>query len=293
MIGPDAIPPRPPARDSGQDGGVAELRPRYEDVAQDGSIQPTALMHGIGHAVWRSLVMKNPAIEVFRAKGILPILRRLVIVVDRRSVSVNVPIRYEGAYRFAREKGGDRLFVNMWVEASAPISNTFLPTPRDAPFERLGRIFAEHVISRPFEPPDRRKVTRLEGGPGVPEIPEDEHVFEPAEALLRDRALDDLGAISFGMMHTDSNQHVNSLVYPRVFEEALVQRLAETGRDYKALLANAVEIRWRKPFFSGERAQIRAAMLEAPAGSPWTVGAAGAFFGAGDKPNSTIQTWLA
>jgi hypothetical protein len=216
-----------------------------------------------------------------------------VVAVDRRSVSVNVPIRYQGSYRFAREKGGDRLFVNMWVEASAPVASTFLPTPRDAPFERLGRIFAEHVISRPFEPPERRKVTKLEA-PGVPEIPEDEHVFEPAEGLLADRTLEHLGEISFGMMHTDSNQHVNSLVYPRVFEEALVQRMAAEERDYKALLASAIELRWRKPFFAGERARMRAAMIEPTGEDPkWRAGAAGAFFGDGDKPNTTIKLWLA
>src|SRR5258708_31906958 len=46
----------------------------------------------------------------------------------------------------------------------------------------VGRIFAEHVLSRPFSPPAERKVTRLDA-PGVPEIPEDERSEEHTSEL--------------------------------------------------------------------------------------------------------------
>lgn len=289
------IPPLPPSRGPGQDGGAASIAPRYEDVTQDGRIQLTTLMPGAGASVWRALLSRLPAMDTLLAQGVLPILRRLVIVAEDRSVSVSVPIRYEGAFRFAREKGGDRLFVNMWVEARAPIGSTLAPDPpADAPCELLGRIFAEHVITRPFAPPAERKVTRLDA-PGVPAIPEDEHVFEPAEALVDGAGgpLDDAGHVSFGMMHTDSNQHVNSLVYPRMFEEAASRKLMQDARipSPHLLVARALELRWRRPFFAGERAALAMRFLEAPSGPvPSKLSAVGAFSPAGAaKPSCTVK----
>lgn len=293
------IPPLPPPRGGGRDGGYAEVAPRYEDITEDGRFQLTALMPGLGAAVWHALISQMRAIDTFKKEGILPILRRLVIVGEERPCSVNVPLRYTGSLRFAREKGGDRLFVNMWVDAHAPVATTLGPTPpRDAPAELVGRIFAEHVLTRPFGPPDERKVTRL-SAPDLPEVPEDEHAWEPAESLIEGAPLERAGDATFGLMHTDSNQHVNSLVYPRLFEEAVVKKLAEGGRrGSERLVVRALEMRWRKPFFTGERARIDARIDEPPAGSRYRLGASGAFSGAGAgdgglKPHSTIRVWMA
>ena len=52
-------------------------------------------------------------------------------------------------------------------------------------------------------------------------------------------------------MHTDGNQHVNSLVYPRIFEELALRRHGDPK-----ILARAIELRWRKPFFAGDRATV-------------------------------------
>lgn len=256
------IPPLPPAR--GYEGiGRAEVAPRYEDVTQDGRVVLTSLMPGVGFAVWRELLSKMPALETFRSKGILPILRRLLIVESGSEgpFSVHVPFSFEGTWRLAREQGGDRIFVNMWVEAFAPISHTLGPPPgRDAERVSIGRIFAEHVVTRPFGPPEERRVTRLDAASGLPEIPEDEHPFLPHEALVpadlaAALAPADPPLFVFGMMHTDSNQHVNSLVYPRIFEELAVRRHGDPK-----LLARAIELRWRKPFFTGERAHVALAV---------------------------------
>ena len=62
--------------------------------------------------------------------------------------------------------------------------------------------------------------------------------------------------LQFSLGHTDSNQHVNSLVYPRLFEEAALRRLAGHGVDLRLLVRHADCI-FRKPFFAGERALIR------------------------------------
>ncbi|MEA2750522.1 MAG: hypothetical protein QOI41_4665 [Myxococcales bacterium] len=296
------IPPLPPPRGPGQDGGTASIPPRYEDITQDGRIQLTAMMPGLGAAVWRALLAQVPAIEIFREQGILPILRRLAAVAEDRPVSVNGSIHYTGSFRFAREKDGDRLFANMWVEAHARVGTTNGPRPaKDAPRELLGRIFAEHVLTRPFAAPSERRVTRLDG-PGLPPIPEDEHVFESAEALIASAGgpLEDSGDFPFGMMHTDSNQHVNSLVYPRVFEEAALRRLVHDTRIVNVpkpheLLARAVELRWRKPFFAGERATIGMRFAEGGGGGDGSPGArvaaVGAFYreDAPEKPSSAVK----
>lgn len=290
------IPATPPSRGPGQDGGKAKILPRYEDITQDGRLQLTALMPGLGASVWRALLSQIPAIETFRAQGILPILRRLVLVGEDRSVSVNVPIEYTGSFRFAREKGGERLFANMWLEARAPIGSTFGPAPSpDAPSELVGRVFAEHVLTRPFASPAERKVTRLDA-PGVPAVPEDEHELETAEALIESAGgpLEPAGDFVFGMLHTDSNQHVNSLVYPRVFEEALVRKLVQDARipAAHALMARSIELRWRRPFFAGERAELGLRLVEPSVGDAFKCGAIGAFSSGGPKPSAAVRLLL-
>lgn len=279
------IPEMPPSRREHEDGGRAELPLRYEDVAQDGRIQLTSIMWGLGHAVWRALMSKMPVLEKFRAEGILPILRRLVVVGEDRSVTVNLPIRYEGSFRFAHEEGGERLFANMWLDARAPIGNTLMRNPpRDAPAELVGRVFAEHVVTKPFAPPAERKVTRLDA-PGFPAIPEDPHVFASTESLIEGPPLEPVGEALFGMMHTDSNQHVNSLVYPRVFEEHVVRKLAAMNHPKaNELLMRALEIRWRKPCFAGDRPVISLRMDETSDGL-YAVGA----FGDLAKPHCTLR----
>jgi hypothetical protein len=251
-------------------------------------------MPGLGAAVWRALVSKLPAVETLRAQGIFPILRRLVIVGEDRAVSADVPIEYSGSFRFAREKGGERLFANMWVEAHAPVASTFgaAPSP-DAPRELVGRVFGEHVLTRPFAPPAERKVTRIDAE-GVPPVPEDEYEFESAESLLESAGgpLEDAGDFLFGMLHTDSNQHVNSLVYPRVFEEAVVRRLVQDTRfsSPKALMARSIELRWRRPVFAGETTPISMRLLPGePSGYQCT--AIGAF-SSGGKPSCAVKLLL-
>lgn len=240
--------------------GTASVWPRYEDITQDGRVQLTALMPGLGATAWTAMQTELPAIESFAKLGILPILRRLVIVGEPGPLSVHVPIAYEGHAELARERGGDRLFLNMWCEARAPRATTFGPRPgTDAEKVTVGRIFAEHVITRPFGPKEDRKVTRLDA-PGLPSVPRDEHPYEATEHLVSGVDLTIAGIIEFGMMHTDPNQHVNSLVYPRLFEEAVLRHL---GPSAKALLARAVEIRWRKPFFTGDRATLRLRVFDA------------------------------
>jgi hypothetical protein len=302
-----AIPPLPPARGY-ETSGTAELFPRYEDITQDGRFLLPSLTPGLGAALWRSLGKHTSTLDAFTAEGILPILRRIIIAGEPGPFSVHEPVRYEGTWRLARETDGERLFLDMWLEARSRIGGTFDPIVRGtddgaggrgasgstAPRPRAlaGRIYAEHVITKPFAPKDARKVTRLDA-PGLPAVPEDTQAFESADELIAGHTLVPAGEVSFAMMHTDSNQHVNSLVYPRVFEEAIVRSLAPRP----TLVARTLELRWRKPFFAGERARITLAVVASEGSSSAGSGelrVVGAFTPtSSDLPSATVAMTLA
>lgn len=287
-----AIPATPPARGY-ESSATATLRPRYEDITQDGRVQIHSLMPGLT-AVWDTLDADD-RLASFRERGVLPILRRIVMLGEPGPFSASVDLEYSGTWRLAREAGGERLFLNMWLDARAPRASTHGPTPpKDAERVLVGRVFAEHVMTRPFAPPAERKVTRLDA-PGVPAVPEDEHPLLEAEALVTGRSLEPARDVAFGMMHTDSNQHVNSLVYPRLFEQAAVERAIARSLTPEPhhLLATAIELRYRKPFFAGERASL-ALHLE-PAAAPHRARAAGAFSPAAPgppRPSCTLAAWF-
>jgi len=291
------IPKIPPARGYEGASATAELKPRYEDIAQDGRVQLTTMMPGLG-AIWRVLGSAKQ-MESFRNQGVLPILRRLVMIGEEGPFSVSAPIDFIGEWRFAREEGGgDRLFLNMWLEARAPIGNTLGPTPpRDAERVLLGRAYAEHVITRPFaSTAAERKVTKLDI-PGLPELPEDTQPYEEAEALIAGHVLERGRERLFAKMHTDSNQHVNSLVYPRLFEETAIKRMADAQLVEKPeqLLARRLEVRYRKPFFAGDRAVIGYHGKFVSTHQSHRAAAIGAFSppASPDKPSCTLAMWFA
>ena len=268
------------------------LIPRYEDIAQDGRMQLDGLLPGMGQAVWSGLLSKVPGWRSLRKQGITPIFHRMVAEGEDRSCSTYVPIHVKGSYRLAHEKGGERLFLLMWLDSFAPIGTTHQKTPGpDAPRELVGRMWAEHIFTKPFAPAGQRRVSKLEGE-GLPEVPEDEHVFEDADLLLREAGeLEELTQLVFMKMHTDSNQHVNSLVYQKVFEEHVVARLLRDGVPNAIdLLARSLDVRWRKPFFLGETATIKYRILENAGGK---VSVVGGFFGKDPaKPHTMLKMGL-
>ncbi len=69
---------------------------------------------------------------------------------------------------------------------------------------------------------------------------------------LEERMSVDATPIAFGLAHTDSNRHVNSLVYPRLFEDAAMRRFAALGKLKPAVLSRHAEAAFRKPCFAGE-----------------------------------------
>jgi hypothetical protein len=275
--------------------GVGTSAMRYEDVTQDGRLALHALPHALGDVIWRGLLVGHPLAATQRS-GVIPILHRFVLESSGGPVSVRNPLAAAGCFELAHtvdETGAtERLLLNMWLRLSAPRGRTHGPPPDGAgEVIPVGRVFAEHVFTRPFAPPGERRITRFEL-PGLPTVPERRHAWRPFDAVLAappgavpldEAPVSDGAPFRFGLNHTDSNQHVNSLVYPRLFLEAALRRFAAHGRS-TALIARRCEIAYRKPCFAGDEARIEL--------TAFTDGddlcAVGAFLGEGGSPHCAI-----
>lgn len=292
---PIAIPDEPERSDLAPAQGP--LRLRYEDVAQSGDLVLETVPHALG-LVWQQHMAPLPATPVLQRDGIIPILTHLVVIGGPGPIAVGPPMSATGTHRFAHTVGAsgavDRLLLDIWARVTAPRGRTYGPAPEGAGEPLLvGRVFARHVLSRIWAPPGRRKVVAVEA-PGLPPVPLARAAWTPLPSIADPPpaavALDagfavDPAPIVFGRMHTDSNVHVNSLVYPRLFEEAVVRRLAALGRSTD-VLSRAVEIGYRKPCFVGDsvRVVLRTFEVERAAGSNdlAAIVAVGAFVAQGD-----------
>ncbi|HVV86468.1 MAG TPA: hypothetical protein VHE35_25600 [Kofleriaceae bacterium] len=260
---PFPVPPRP---DLPPDAVATAAFPlRYEDVAQDGRMTTTAIPPAIGWTVWRQLLGNHPASKAMQQVGLVAILSRLTVDGTDQPIRPDRPAEATGGYQLAhaaREGAVDKLFLNMWVEVRGVRGRLFPREPAGEPVV-AGRVFAEHTFTRLFAPPDQRRVTRLEL-PGMPEVPPAVHPFAPpATAMelpagaiaLDEEYVADTTTTAFGLDHTDSNQHVNSLVYPRLFAEAALRRLAALGLP-RAGLVRSLDIAYRKPSFAGDQVRV-------------------------------------
>ena len=239
---------------------------RYEDIAQDGSLKVGGMLPGVGLVAMGKLWFKTPLSRATRPLGIIPILTRLVMQSTGGPMAVRTPFEAEGAYRLAhaRDERGEvaRILLHAQAELHAPVGRTHPPQPENfGERTHVGRVFTEHAFTRPFGPPAERKVVALpsESGTFVPgtsvplrdpmatlELPEGARWLEPGFAL-------DAAPLAFGLTHTDSNQHVNSLVYPQLFEDAALRRVLDLGHDIGLLLVDHIDVSFRKPCFAGQR----------------------------------------
>jgi hypothetical protein len=246
----------------------AQFELRYDDLTQHGHIKQSALQLVLGRVAFERLWTRHPLYDT-RLQGIIPILSRLVLEAEPVPVSFSAPVEGRGRIELAHEAAGDgsvqALFMNaygeMWGPRSQRGSGAARPTQPNAAREHvlIGRAFGEHVFTKPFAPAGKRKVLSFDA-PGQPSVPSQRHARVRSEqtCALPDGAewLDpafqlDAAPIVFGLTHTDANQHVNSLVYSRVFEEAALRRLAEHG--HSKLLGCRIELNYRKPCFAGDR----------------------------------------
>ncbi len=240
---------------------------RYEDISQEGVLRLETLAAALG-VVWRGALAEHPLVAACLREAVLPILTELELVGTPGPFAVDSTIDAVGRAELSHVPGPDgrpsRILLDIVAELEGEIGRTNLPPPANAGARApAGRVFARHVFTRPFAPPGARRVLALpepgdEGRPVPPAIAawEEPDVFGGAPPGAAPIAPPEaVGDVVFGYLHTDSNQHVNSLVYPRLFEEAALRRLRAAGRSPQ-LHAAAVRVGFRKPSFVGDAARI-------------------------------------
>jgi len=269
---------------------------RYEDVAQDGRLMPIAMPSQLG-GLWQHVLDLHPGSKGALAQGIIPILSRLTMHTGNAPIRVDRPVMSTSGFCLARdEEPGDpkRLFLLTWTETSGIGGRTGPPQP-DGPATPAGRLFAEHTFTRPFATPDFRRVTQLKVE-GFPEVPEHRYAAPdvmtaceaPAGARWRDELVEDPTPIIFSIDQTDSNQHVNSLVYVRMFIDAALRRVASVGEKTK-LRTQAIDVAYRKPCFAGDQVRAHLRLFESDVG----LGVAGFLAAPGDtKPRVCVRLQL-
>jgi hypothetical protein len=242
---------------------------RFEDVTQDGRLVLEALPTALATTVWRGLLADSDDARALSSQGIVPILTRLRMEGPAGPFSANAIVEAEGTFRLAQADDG-RLMLDMWADLHAPIGRTYGTADRAGERALAGRVLAEHVLTRPFAAEGKRRVTSLDF-PGAPKVtttraalPRFESIAtvpEGADALEPAMRIDPV-PMAFGVVHTDSNMHVNSLVYLRVFEEAALRRFVTLGRG-SSVLARTVDIAYRKPCFAGQTMRVAQRAFEA------------------------------
>lgn len=250
----------------------SELRLRYEDITPDGRLSTSAMPQALGIGFWQTIAPRFGIGEARRRTGVVPILSRLAARGGEGPIGLVAPVRIDARFRLARvEERGEtrRILLEVWTELFAPRGRVHGAPPEGAGEEMaVGSVYAEHVFTRPFAPPDRRRVVQLDhealaelASPAVPWRGPDALVELPdeAEALDAEWIPDDASTV-FGLDHGDSNQHVNSLVYPRLFRDAALRHLARhhqgvIGDD--PLFVRLQDTAFRKPCFPGERVRVQ------------------------------------
>jgi hypothetical protein len=257
-----AEPPVPP-----EQRGTGRLALRYEDISQNGDLLMEAIPAALGE-LWRRIDGPKRA-ALGTERGVIPLLSRVVIEGGEGPISIHTPAETAGAYQLAHTVGADgevdRIILGMWSHVTSVVGRTQGAQPADAGRPVVaGRVFAEHVFTRPFGPPEQRKVRALQIG-GASVVPPDRWTWRDADAALAlppgAAPLDadlvpDAAFTVFGLDHTDGNQHTNSLVYTRLFIEAALRRLDAHGRARPPLRCRAMEIAYRKPSFAGDRVRV-------------------------------------
>lgn len=262
-MGRKVIPAIPDSVDGVRVEGPVSIR--YEDISQDGHFRPLGLPHALGALVWPALWVRPEAV-LAREAGVLPILSRMILRRGEGPLSAIRPLHGRGVgHRAAvRSPTGevDRVLLMMWARLEGALGATHqFDSAGNTIF--AGEVYAEHVFTRLMAPPSERRVRELPDG-----IPAGNWEWTPFEAVAHpaagwQAAEEQHHSYRFGLTHTDPNFHVNSLVYPRIFEDVALECAAQSELDCSGLGAEEIEMMWRKPFFSGERAKIRATLYRA------------------------------
>jgi hypothetical protein len=269
---------------------------RYEDCTQDGRLQPIAIPPSLG-GLWQDVINRHPGARNSIAAGTIPILTRITINSLDQPIRIDRPIETRAGFQLAHDVDDNgevsRLFMCVWSEIHG-ISGRIGPRQPEGVLSPAGLLFAEHTFTRLFAPPDQRRVTRLdvEGYPSVPEArypaaPPKTAQEAPEGARWLDELAPDPAEIVFTLDQTDANQHVNSLVYMRVFLDAVQRRLATAGQPL-VVRSRALDIAYRKPCFAGDRVRAYLRLFD----HAGTIGAAGHIAGDDGKPRCYVRVLL-
>lgn len=254
-----------PARPKDARRSESHMDLRYEDVAQDGRLRTVAMPHGLAKAFWATSAVRR--LGGLRAQGVLPILNRMCCEVGDGPLGLQAGIEAEAHHDLAHVAGADgrveRIVLQVWATLRAPRDVVYGPPPaRAGEIIEVGRVYAEHVFTRLFAPPGERRVLAL-ADPRLPAVPTPRLerttpasvlALPPDAAWTGDWQLD-TSPVVLGLDHTDSNQHVNSLVYPQLLRDAAL-RAWGAAATHEGLRICADELLFRKPCFAGERLQI-------------------------------------
>src|SRR5271154_1052612 len=235
---------------------------RFEDLTQDGRLVLEALPNALGAIAWRAALPRDPFVRTCFDKGIVAILTRFVVRALPGPFAANAKLEARGSHRIVLADDG-RLMLDVAGAIHAPIGRTYSSTAHDGEMVLAGEVLAEHAFTRLFSPPGKRRVTRddLSDLPPVTEtrpaspVPASIATLPVGATTLEPDLRLDTVPFTFGLVHTDSNMHVNSLIYLRMFEEAALRRFVELGRG-AAWLAREVDIAYRKPCFAGQTMRV-------------------------------------
>ncbi len=268
---------------------------RYEDVAQDGRLMPLGLPQALA-GLWREVLVDHQGARNALKGGVIPILTRMTLITTGDPIRVDREVEASSGFELAHDRDGDqvtRLFMNVWSEVRGTGGKL---GRHDKAGDRTlaGTVFAEHTFTRPMAPPDQRRVTRLEVD-GYPAIPDARYAAPapntaqdaPAGARWLDELAPDTTDYCLTLDQTDSNQHVNSLVYIRIFLDAINRRVGAAGQPLR-VRSRAVDIAYRKPSFAGDRVRAQLRLFD----HAGTIGAAGSVTGEDGKPRCYVRVLL-
>ncbi|MCK6532545.1 MAG: hypothetical protein L6Q84_06190 [Polyangiaceae bacterium] len=259
--------PEPPDV-SGIQLGHGQTRLRFEDVAQDGRLRLEGIWPAIGPILWGKMDVASALLRL-GGEGIRAVLTYVQLEGGDDPVSVRAFCEQEVRWRLGRsvDPAGatTRLLFDTWLISSAPRGVPGNPgmDPPGAERVRVARAHGQHVFTRPAAPAGQHRVEHI-SDPLLDALPIVAAEYRDPRALLAlpagAVAIDvapraDLAPTVFGLCHTDGNQHVNFLAYPRLAEEAALRRFVELGRGARRL-ARRAEVSYRKPSFAGDAVRI-------------------------------------
>ena len=259
------IPERPDVPD--EQIGSAEHELRYDDLCQDGRLRIGGVWAPMGRILWTRMPVAK-TLAALGAQGVRNVLSFVMMEADDVPLSMRGFAHSEVRYRLGHTTGADnqpnRIVFETWLTTQAVPGRQGDPTARPSGESvPAARAFGQHVFTRPSAPAGQHRVLRLEHPNFVELPPERVEFFDPKRILalpdgaepLEPEPRAEAAPVVFGVVHTDGNQHVNFMVYPRLTEDGALRRLAELG-FHGRLLGRRAEVGYRKPCFAGDRMRL-------------------------------------